>query len=177
MVRKLTSASANKLLKTLRDRLQLLDSQESARYIYTEIEGSKPVIPEYDIEKTNAEIKALMKQIMHLKHAINVFNTRTEISSLGMTIDSVLIRMSQLNKLKDRYDKMRKTEKKVVKTDFAGRSGNKVEYSVANYDPAIADKYYVELVEEINRIQLELDLVNSTVTFDYDDETGMATYQ
>lgn len=45
---------------------------------------------------------------------------------------------------------------------------NVVEYVYANYDVAQADKDYREVCEEISRLQLELDLVNQTQTFEVD---------
>ncbi|MCM1440434.1 MAG: hypothetical protein NC131_14700, partial [Roseburia sp.] len=76
-MKQVTSAVANKLPKKYNEDLQRLYNEEQQRSSYTEVEGIKPVIPEYDFKGTRKEIDLLMLKIFNLKHAINVFNTTT----------------------------------------------------------------------------------------------------
>lgn len=175
MLKKYTSASANKQLKVWNDRIDYLYRQESEKMTYTEVEGIKAVKPEYDMMATRAEILELNNKVINLKHVLNVFNALTWVPELNMTIDKVLIRMAQFNKTKDRLDRMRGIQPKAVKTGIHARS-NQVEYDVANFDTVEAGKQYDEICETIMKLQLELDIVNNTITFEYDEDTGNVVF-
>lgn len=166
----ITSAYANKLLKHLNDELQRLVQAESTRSVYTEIEGIKPIVPEYDFDYTRKEIAKLMRRITALKHEINVFNAKTIVPETDMTIDCVLIKMAMLNKEKQRLETMSTMQKRALKANPFGRQGNQVEYAVANFDVGLALIHYTNTVQEINRLQLQLDIVNNTYLFEHKEE-------
>lgn len=166
----MTSATANKLLKTLNERVTHLYQVESNCMTYTAIQGIDPIVPEYDINAVREEISTLNGRIVTLKHEINKFNVETVIPSLGLTIDAVLVQMKQLTTEKNRLDSMRSNQPKTINSSYVSRStNNQVEYRVANYDPKVAEKMYQEVSEQLTRLQLELDLCNNTIEFEVSD--------
>lgn len=170
MVKVLTSAAANKLLKSYNEQLQHLYSMECQRRTYTEVQGIEPVVPEYDYDATREKINGLCEKIANLKHAINVFNVNTVVGDTEMTIDQLLIRMAQLNREKSTLDVMRSTEPKSMKNSSVLRGSNQVEYIVANYDPKSVQCHYDKLYQLISDLQVQLDTVNTTLTFEFDDK-------
>ena len=83
-----------------------------------------------------------------------------------MTIDQVLINLPQLNERAERLRRMSMMQK--VKRDRGYGSGmtGLIDYSYANFDPEVAKTLYDQAVEQIDKLQLELDKVNNTVEFD-----------
>ena len=100
-----------------------------------------PVIPEYDYAETAAEIEKIDEKIVKVKHAINVSNCTNTIAIAGgeITIDSVLIKMAQLNKRKTVLDNMRKEQPKsrVNNSGWFSQKKTIVEYQYVNYDFAL----------------------------------------
>lgn len=168
-MREVTSAVANKLLKKYNEDLERLYKSEAACSIYTEIEGVEPIVPEYDFELARVNIRRLMSAISELKHAINVFNTTTTLPNSGFTIDEALVQMALLTKEKNRLDSLIRPTTKEVKTGFSVRS-NQIEYSVVNYDIDTVKKKYDAISKELTDLQLELDVVNTTVKFEVAEE-------
>lgn len=169
MVYTLTSAAANKLLKSYNDKLQHLLDMENKYSTYVEVHGIEPVIPEYSYDDTRKELATLRYKIMKLKHAINVFNTTTVVDDLGLTIDEVLVKMAMLNVEKSRLDKMRSSAHKTINTGFGRSNTNQVEYTVLNYDETVAQKDYDTICEAITDLQVKLDTVNNTLTLQFKD--------
>lgn len=163
-MKKVTSAVANKLLKKLNEDLERLYKEEASKFVYTEIEGIEPIIPDYDFDKTREQVVELMRQIRELKHAINVFNTTTVVIE-GMTIDEVLVYMAMLTKEKNRLNNMILPVNKELQSGFGIRN-NQVEYKVLNYDVNDVRKHYKDLDDELTALQVQLDIVNSTVEFE-----------
>ncbi len=160
----ITSAVANKLLKKYNEDLQKLYKDESACTVYTEIEGVKPIIPDYDFWKKRSEINSLMDKIRSLKHLLNVFNSTTVLEKSGITIDEALVYMSMLTREKNQLESMIVPVTKRINTGY-GMRNNQVEYNVINYSVDDVRKEYECVCKKLTDIQLELDVVNSTVTF------------
>ena len=96
--------------------------------MYTVAVGESPVIPEYDYAEVAGKIAELDYKVTIIKHAINLANV-TNIISVGKveySIDTILIRMAQLNKRKAFLDMLRKNQEKSRKEPnyFSGRSVN-----------------------------------------------------
>lgn len=161
----MTSAVANKLLKKYNEDLQRTYRDEDARSSYTEVQGIEPTVPDYDFAKTRSEVEALMSKIRNIKHAINVFNTTMVLEKAGMTIDEALVYMAMLTKEKSRLEGLLVPNKKTLKTGFGARS-NVVEYVVANYNVENVRNQYERVNQRLTDLQVELDLVNSTVMFE-----------
>ena len=161
----LTSAAANKLVKSLEDQKNFLLSMESGSSTYILAEGEKTLAPEYDYPSTSDELLQINLSVRKIKHAINVFNTTTLLEPLKITIDEALVKMAQLSSRKAQLDTMRKRLPKERQSSPFTRS-NIIEYQYVNYDLAIINEDYKQLCQQIIDIQLALDTCNQTQTFD-----------
>jgi hypothetical protein len=161
-----TSAEANKMLRKLNDeRTALLDKEMQNRvFVAATVENLEDARPAYSYAETQEKLAALDEQIRKLKHAINRFNLTQELPGLGMTIDQALIYIPQLTERKQRLSTLRLIPAK--QRNNVTRTGNLIEYTYANFDPAQADADYAAAADELARVQNALDLVNSTVTFE-----------
>lgn len=164
-----TSAEANKLLKQLREEEDALLAieNESKDFIAATVENIEDVRPEYDLSQTMADIEDIRKKIMKVKHAINVFNSTTEVLP-GYTIDMVLMLLPMLGERVEAYKRMRQmAPKKRARTMGSGTSAI-IDYKYANYDIRDADKAYDKYALMLDDFQLALDKVNTTVQFEID---------
>lgn len=165
----MTSAYANKVLRRLNEDKEFYLNKEKEGQVYVAAIDEEPVIPDYDYMDVSAKIAEIDAKIMKIKHAINVVNVNSTINAGGvnMTIDSVLVRMAQLNKRKSILDTMRKRQEKsrVNEGLFASRK-NTTEYQYINYDLETVNKEYDRIDSEIAEMQIALDKFNQTFEFD-----------
>ena len=163
---KITSAQANKLLRKLNEERTALLEKEMQNQIFTAatVENLEDARPAYSYAETQEKIAKLDAQIRRVKHALNRFNLTEELPGFGMTIDQALIYIPQLSERKRRLADMRLIPAK--KRNNVSRTGNLIEYTYANFDPAQADVDYTAAADELARVQNALDLVNSTVQFE-----------
>jgi len=164
----LTSAAANKWIKSLEDEKSYYLSLESNVCEYTLAEGETSTPPEYDYSKVNHEIEQIDSKIRKIKHAINIFNTTTVLPTLNITVDEALVKMAQLNNHKCKLDEMRRRLPKERVDSFSNRAKAIIEYKYANYDIELVKEDYKKVSEEIISIQLALDICNQTQTFEID---------
>ena len=164
---KMTSAAANKLIKKLTDEVETLLRSERQNLSYNYIEGVDATIPDYSYEDTRACVEKLNEDIRKIKHAVNIMNTTTRLPNIGITIDEALVKMAQYNEEARTLDFMR--VKKQISQDHRISDGDIiVEYTKTTYDVKKAQEDYKKLMDEVAKIQLDLDYVNQTVTFDVD---------
>lgn len=164
-----TPAYANKRIRMMREKADRLYQEERQRSTYTEIEGTDPIIPDYDFRNTRDKIDWLNENIARLKHAVNVFNTTTEIEDgSGKTIDMALVIMAELTTKKARLEHMISVEPKCLKTSSVIKNRTMVEYEVANFDLAEAQEEYRKVTEQLTALQLNLDLINNTKSLDFE---------
>lgn len=168
----MTSAYANKVLRRLNEDKEFYLNKEKTGQVYVAAIDEEPVIPDYDysdVSEKIAEIDAKIMKIMKIKHAINVVNVNSTINvgGVNMTIDSILVRMAQLNKRKSILDIMRKRQEKIRISEglFASRK-NTTEYQYINYDLETINKEYDRIDSEIAEMQIALDKFNQTFEFD-----------
>lgn len=164
-MKQVTPAAANKLVRKLEDEKNYLISMMNEVSTYIEAEGVEPVIPEFNYEDTIGEILAIDEKIAKIKHQINIFNTSTTIPEIGITVDQALVKMAQLNHLKNYIDRMRKRQKKCRYNTLAGTI---IQYECVNYDIEKTKVDYEKISNEIIEIQMGLDKCNQTITFDLD---------
>ena len=160
---RVTSAEANKILKQLKNNKDVLKTDEHLSFTYKAAVGENvdELKPDYNFRETQDAIMALDDSIMKLKHAINVFNATTEVID-GMTIDQVLIKLPQLTERAERLRIMSSQPKKQRYTI----SGNIIDYIYTAYDPDDVLDECNALLGYIDKIQLALDKVNTSVEFD-----------
>lgn len=163
-----TSASANKHLRHLKEEKTriLADEKETCTYVRAIGENEDP--PVYDYALTRAEVAKIDREAMALRHALHRFNASTMLPNCGITIDEALVRMARLTAEVDRLSLLRRTKAKErnSKGRYFGSDSNLIEYTYANFDVNQADEDYRRAIKQLTELQLELDLVNQTQTFD-----------
>lgn len=170
-VMKMTSASAQKIIRKLKDEKAFLESMEEKSYLFSCIEGEEKLIPEYDYKETSEKIKEIDEQVIKIKHAVNVVNSTREIKVNGKkyTVDAILVRMAQLNSRLYMLDIMRSKQPKTrLGTRYYNGNNQQPEYQYINYDLAEVKKDYETINNEIATMQLELDKFNQTYEFEVD---------
>lgn len=170
-VMKMTSASAQKIIRKLKDEKDFLESMEEKSYLFSCIEGEEKLIPEYDYKETSEKIKEIDEQVIKIKHAVNVVNSTREIKVNGKkyTVDAILVRMAQLNSRLYMLDIMRSKQPKTrLGTRYYNGNNQQPEYQYINYDLAEVKKDYEIINNEIATMQLELDKFNQTYEFEVD---------
>lgn len=166
----MTSAYANKMLKSLEEDKSFWVNKEAASSTYVAAINEEPVIPEYDYAEVAATIAALDEKIAIIKHALNVTNAtaKVQVGDAEMSIDTILIKMAQLNKRKYVLDGMRKQLPK-EREEYSYRSRNPVpEYRYINYDLDLIKQEYERVSKTIMEMQMALDKYNQTVQFEVD---------
>lgn len=163
---KLTSAEANKMIRSLRDqhRLLLLQEENVVSFIAATTENLEEVRPPYSYEETAAKFEEIERKIRKIKHALNVFNAATVVDGFDMTIDEMLVFLPQTS------DRLRKLEDMLAKPEKAramntGRTSI-IEYEYLNYDLQKVQQDYDALLDLKNRALTALDVVNNTVPFE-----------
>lgn len=168
----ITSAYANKLLRSLEEEKAFLVNKEETSNTYVVANNEEPVIPEYDYSEVAAAINEIDEKICTIKHALNVANAnaRVPVGDREMSVDMILIRMAQLNKRKLILDRMRKQLPKTREDHtFSYGSRNSVpEYRYINYDLELVKQEYERTSQMIMEMQMALDKHNQTVTFEVD---------
>lgn len=162
-----TSAIANKMIKSLEDDKSYWLSKEEDSRFYIAANDEEPVIPEYDFEIVSKTIAELDTKILKLRHALNLHNatSRVQVGDKIMSVDMILIRMAQLNQRKMSLNVMRKALPK-ARIDTSGYGKKAVpEYRYINFDLAIVKARYEEVSNEILELQLALDTHNQTNRF------------
>ena len=170
-MQKMTSAYANKMLKSLEEDKAYWVNKEDTSRVYVASINEEPVIPDYDYAEVAAIIAEIDEKIVTIKHAINLANATATVSvgDREMSVDTILIRMAQLNKRKAVLDIMRKQlpKERVDRVSFGSR--NPVpEYCYINYDLDLVKKEYERISGAIMEMQIALDYYNQTVQFEVD---------
>lgn len=167
----MTSAYANKMLKSLEEDKAFWVNKEAASSTYVAAINEEPVIPEYDYTEVAATIAALDEKIAIIRHALNVTNAtaKVQVGDTMMSIDTILIKMAQLNKRKSVLDQMRKRLPKTREEQRTYISRNAVpEYRYINYDLELIKNEYETISKSIMEMQMALDKYNQTVQFEVD---------
>ncbi|MBQ7151640.1 MAG: hypothetical protein IJR94_05225 [Synergistaceae bacterium] len=162
-----TSAEAAKLLRKLNDDKQALEQNERQTFEFSAAinENIEQARPEYDYEKTRAELEEIELKIRKVKHAINKFNLEHEVPGFNMTIDQLLVYLPQLQHKKMKLYGMKG---RLAKTREPVRVAGTIEYTYANYDVAEVKKDYDKISAELSRAQLALDALNTQIKFEID---------
>ncbi len=167
-MQKMTSAYANKMIKSLEEDKAFWLNKEATSSTYVASINEEPVVPEYDYTEVAATIAELDEKIAIIKHALNVSNAtaKVPVGDREMSIDTILIRMAQLNKRKAVLDQMRKQLPK-AREEQAYMSRNAVpEYRYINYDLELVKREYEAVSNTIMEMQMALDKYNQTVQFE-----------
>ena len=151
----MTSAYANKMLKSLEEDKAFWVNKEATSSTYVAAINEEPVVPEYDYTEVAATITSLDEKV--------------QVGDAEMSIDTILIKMAQLNKRKSVLDQMRKQLPKAREEQRSYMSRNTVpEYRYINYDLELIKKEYEAVSKTIMEMQMALDKYNQTVQFEVD---------
>lgn len=167
----MTSAYANKMLKSFEEDKAFWVNKEATSGTYVVAINEEPVVPEYDYAEVAATIAELDEKIAIIKHALNVSNAtaRVQVEDMEMSVDTILIKMAQLNKRKAVLDVMRKQLPKTRVEQYTYISRNSVpEYQYINYDLELIKEEYERVSAKIMEMQMALDKYNQTVQFEVD---------
>ena len=166
---KMTSAYANKMLKKLTEDKDYWRKVEVESYLYTAAAEEEALVPDYDYTEVAAKLEAIDDKICRIKHAINLANV-TSILKVGdkeLSVDTILVKMAQLNLRKRVLDDMRKRQPKVrLNSSFTQPKKAVAEYEYINYDLELVKDEYERIDNEIAMMQLELDKYNQTFEFE-----------
>ena len=168
-MQKMTSAYANKMLKSLEEDKAFWVNKEETSSTYVVANNEEPVVPEYDYVQVANTIAEIDEKIAVIKHALNVANATAKVmvGDIEMSIDTILIRMAQLNKRKNVLDVMRKRLPKAREEQRSYMSRNTVpEYRYINYDLDLIKEEYESVFKVIMEMQMALDRYNQTVQFE-----------
>ena len=168
-MQKMTSAYANKMLRSLEEDKAFWVNKEETSCTYVASINEDPVIPEYDYAETAAAIGQIDDRIAVIKHALNAANAaaKVQVGDTEMSVDVILIKMAQLNKRKAVLDVMRIRLPKEREGQRAYMARNAApEYRYINYDLNLVKQEYERVSERIMEMQIALDRYNQTVLFD-----------
>lgn len=163
-----TPAEANKLLKKLNEAhySMIWDERDLCQFTASVDEDLEYARPDYDYEATQKEIAELERKIRTIKHALNQFNNSHKVDGFDMTVDEALIYLPQLSQRIKRLKEMKQTRprERNMRTSLNGA----VEYTYANYDVKQARKDYDQAFDELSRLQISLDTLNTREKFPID---------
>ncbi|MCR5823986.1 MAG: hypothetical protein K6G60_06090 [Lachnospiraceae bacterium] len=168
---KMTSAYANKMIKSLEEDKAYWLQNESESRTYVVAVNESPVVPDYKYEEVAAKIAELDRKIATIRHSLNLANATAHVKVGGkdMSVDTILIRMAQLNSRKASLDWMRK---QLPKTRLTGNSYSvktiAAEYRYINYDLAVVGRDYEAVTSELMELQMALDRYNQVELIDVD---------
>lgn len=156
-----TSAEANKLLKKLQDELNQVKTLETKASVFNAAAGEdvEELRPKYDYEATQKKLDEIEATIVRVKHAINVFNCTTEVPDFGFTIDQALVYLPQLSARKTKLLGM----STALERERTGNTWDKyIDYRITNYPIDKAKEDFNTVSDELSKLQMGLDKVNST---------------
>ena len=167
----MTSAYANKMLRSLEEDKAFWVNKEANSSTYVVANNEEPVVPEYDYAEVAATIAEIDEKSAIIKHALNVSNATAKVlvGNVEMSVDTILIKMAQLNKRKAVLDVMRKQlpKARVEQRSYMARY-SVPEYEYINYDLELIKKEYESISAKIMEMQMALDKYNQTVQFECD---------
>ena len=120
---------------------------------------------------TQAKLGQIGEAIVALKHAINVFNTTTQLPGLGITVDMALVELPILSANVNKLEAMSRILGKTRSTNVAAKTA---EYTCRNYSAEEAAAACAASRERLVAIQQGLNTVNMTETFEVDDSVKAA---
>lgn len=169
-MKSMTSAYANKMIRSLEEEKIYWETLEADSRTYVAANDEEPVIPEYDFSQVAATLAQLDEKIAVLRHAVNLANTTAQVpvGEEVFSVDTILIKMAQLNRRKNNLDIMRKMLPKTRESGGYAVRKAVPEYCYINFDLDLVKQEYERVSATIMEMQMALDKYNQTVTFEVD---------
>ena len=155
-MQKMTSAYANKLIKSLEEDKAFWVNKEASSNTYIAAVNEEPVIPEYDYQEVADIIAALDDKIAIIKHSLNVSNATAKVP-----VGNSEMSKSVLDEMRKQLPKTREER------TFMPRNAVP-EYKYINYDLELIKQEYERVSQSIMEMQMALDMYNQTVQFEVD---------
>lgn len=156
MVRKIVEEKANALEE---ERLKCTFNAAMGE----DIESARP---DYSYEVTRKFLRKCDRDILIIKHAINVFNTTQKIGD--MTIDQVLVCIPQLTEVKTRLQRMQKILPKQRASVLGMGTSSVIDYRYANFKVQNVKNDYDQVSGELRELQTALDKINTTAKIEFE---------
>lgn len=167
---KCTSAEARKIVKKIEEEIKKIEITENKSSVFqvASQEDQESLRPAYNFLEMQNRITELEEKLRIVKHAINTFNTEHVVEGFdNMTIDQALVYMPQLKK---RVAKLKGMSERLPKERVTYLNKNWIDYNIANYDISDAEAEYRRAYEDMAKLQLSLDLINTTEVMEIDIE-------
>jgi hypothetical protein len=116
----------------------------------------------YDFNATRKAVEGINREVIKLKHALNVANATVSVPEFDMTIGECIVYMAQLTAEKRVVESMSMTPAKTRATTYGGV----IEYTVANYDIGECKQKLNDINETICKLQVSIDRVNLSHTIE-----------
>ena len=152
----LCNAEVIKKIKDLEEQKQEILADEQKNCTTTYQTETDMIDTGYDFESTRKAVENLNREIMKLKHALNVSNSTVTVGEFNLTIGECLVYMAQLNNEKNVLERMSRNRSKSRASLYNGS----VEYTITNYDVEICKAELNDIKETVRKLQLAIDRVN-----------------
>jgi len=153
---KLCNAEIIKKIKDLEEQKQEILADEQKNCTTTYQSETDMIDTGYDFGETRKAVEALNREIMGLKHMLNVSNSTVIVEEFGLTIGECLVYMAQQNNEKAVLERLSRYQSKSRTTLYNGY----VEYTVTNYDVEACKGELNRVKETVRKLQLAIDRVN-----------------
>lgn len=153
---RLCNAEVIKKIKDLEEQKQEILVEEQRNCTTTYQTETDMIDTGYNFDQARKSIEDFNKEIMRLKHALNVSNSTVIIDEINLTIGECLVYMAQLNNEKSVLERMSRNQNKSRSTLYNGA----VEYTITNYDVEICKNKLNIVKENIRKLQLAIDRIN-----------------
>lgn len=163
---KITSDSANKMIRELNQQLRILDvkSKKCSTFIST-IKYKEVDRPKFSLEEATEEMYRLEQKIITLRSAIHSFNVDYVLEN-GMTVDAALLNLNYLQKVKDNFASLMETVD--GKRKVTSSVSHKAEYYFINFDMKYVEEMYNKTCDTIVNLQSLINKANVIVEFEVD---------
>ena len=145
-----------KMIKELEDKKDTLLSQERNRSVYSYVDTSAKIVPDYNYDKTRSQVDELDARIRSLRHALAVANVSVKVDDFNVTIGEALVMLAQMQAKCRVLEGLANAQQITQRVTYNG----KMEVFECNYnvEKALAD--YEMLRNEIGRLQVAIDRAN-----------------
>ena len=153
---KICHSEVIKKIKELEEKKSTLLAQERSRRVYSYVDASAKIIPNYNYKKTHARVDELDINIRRLRHLLAVANVSVIIEEFNVTLGEALVMLAQMQSKCSVLEGLAGAQQITQRVTYNG----KMEILECNYDVEKALADYESLRNEIGRLQVAIDRAN-----------------